>query len=105
MVTRSSHSISMWPPHSPTRITKKSILKLAGAFHWPNTSSIRFCAFSYSAGEPCGRSNQLITYFIDVLLDWVGNPQNDCFDAPNVGGKRRIDEMQVRTKACAGASG
>jgi len=30
---RSSHSISICPPHSPTRITKNSILKLAGAFH------------------------------------------------------------------------
>src|SRR5438105_6605153 len=82
MVTRSSHSISMCPPHSPTRITKNSILKLAGAFHWPNTSRIRFWAFSYSMGEPCGRSNQLITYFIGVLLIvlvlgtlavWTGN--------------------------------
>src|ERR1700675_3861760 len=54
----------MCPPHSPTRITKNSILKLAGAFHCPNTSRIRFWAFSYSMGEPCGRSNQLITYFI-----------------------------------------
>jgi hypothetical protein len=36
------------------------------------TSSIRFWAFSYSAGEPCGRSNQLIMYFIGILLiDWV----------------------------------
>src|SRR5205085_11231809 len=68
IVTRSSHSISMWPPHSPTRMTKKSILKLLGAFHWPNTSRIRFWAFSYSTGEPCGRSDQLITYFIVMLL-------------------------------------
>src|SRR5206468_3948513 len=51
-------------PQSPTRTTKNSILKLAGAFHCPNTSRIRFWAFSYSAGEPCGRSFQLITYFI-----------------------------------------
>src|SRR5712671_5511997 len=64
MVTGSSHSINICPPHSPTRITKNSILKLAGAFHCPNTSRIRFWAFSYSMGEPCGRSNQLITYFI-----------------------------------------
>src|ERR1043166_1938722 len=64
MVTRSSHSISMCPPHSPTRITKNSILKLPGAVHWPKTSRIRFWAFSYSMGEPCGRSNQLSTYFI-----------------------------------------
>src|SRR5206468_12658510 len=71
MVTKSSHSISMCPPHSPTRITKNSILKLAGAFHWPNTSRIRFWAFSYSVGEPCGRSNQLITYFIGILLGRV----------------------------------
>src|SRR6476469_8795805 len=64
MVTGSSHSINICPPHSPTRITKNSILKLAGVFHRPNTSRIRFWAFSYSMGEPCGRSNQLITYFI-----------------------------------------
>src|SRR4051812_5170489 len=67
MVTGSSQSMSMWPPHSPTRITKKSILKLAGAFHWPKTSRIRFWAFSYSMGEPCGRSNQLMMYFMGVL--------------------------------------
>ena len=67
MVTGSSHSTSMCPPHSPTRITKNSILKLAGAFHWPKTSRMRFWAFSYSMGEPCGRSNQLSTYF-------MGNP-------------------------------
>src|SRR5438067_4458402 len=54
----------MCPPHSPTRITKNSILKFAGAFHCRNTSRIRFWAFSYSIGEPCGRSNQLIMYFI-----------------------------------------
>src|SRR6478672_1895617 len=64
MVTGSSHSTNICPPHSPTRITKNSILKLAGAFHWPNTSRIRFWAFSYSKDEPCGRSNQLITYFM-----------------------------------------
>src|SRR6478735_3080233 len=68
MVTGSSHSINMCPPHSPTRITKKSILKLPGAFHWPKTSRMRFWAFSYSIGEPCGRSNQLITYFIGSFL-------------------------------------
>src|ERR1035441_2045598 len=58
----------MYPPQSPTRTTNNSILKLAGAFHWPNTSRIRFWAFSYSAGEPCGRSNQLIMYFISSPL-------------------------------------
>src|SRR6059058_880643 len=64
MVTGSLHSTSICPPHSPTRITKNSTLKSSGAFHCPNTSRIRFWAFSYSMGEPCGRSNQLITYFI-----------------------------------------
>src|SRR5690349_12537619 len=54
----------MYPPQSPTRITNISILKLAGAFHCRNTSSIRFCAFSYSIGEPCERSHQLSMYFI-----------------------------------------
>src|SRR3972149_11926008 len=68
MANGSSQSTNTCPPHSPTRTTNNSILNPAGAFHEPNTSSIRFWAFSYSAGEPCGRSNQLIMYFIAVLL-------------------------------------
>ena len=38
--------------------------KVRGAFHCVKTSRIRFWAFSYSAGEPSGNSNQLIMYFI-----------------------------------------
>src|SRR5215211_3237502 len=87
MVTRSSHSISMCPPHSPTRITKKSILKLAGAFHWPKTSRIRFWAFSYSRGEPCGRSNQLMTYFMAILREvesrWAPCPLDGLTKTPS----------------------
>src|ERR1039458_1093637 len=77
MVSGSSHSINICPPHSPTRITKNSILKLAGAFHWPNTSRIRFWAFSYSIGEPCGRSNQLIMYFMysPFYFEWSDRSQ------------------------------
>jgi hypothetical protein len=45
-------------------MTNDSILKLAGAFHGLKTSRILFCACSYSAGEPCGRSFQLIMYFM-----------------------------------------
>src|SRR6266496_4246295 len=60
----SSHSINIYPPQSPTRMTKDSILKLAGAFHGLKTSRILFCVFSYSMGEPCGRSFQVIMYFI-----------------------------------------
>src|SRR5258706_7925871 len=60
----SSHSINIYPPQSPTRMTNDSILKLAGVFHGLKTSRIRFCAFSYSTGEPCGRSFQVIMYFI-----------------------------------------
>src|SRR6266540_4768335 len=78
MVTGSSHSTNICPPHSPTRTTKNSILKLAGAFHWPNTSRIRFWAFSYSIGEPCERSNQLITYFIWHPPLLRRNPRIDC---------------------------
>src|SRR5205823_9749237 len=40
-VNGSSQSTSKYPPQSPTRITKNSILKLAGAFHCPKTSRIR----------------------------------------------------------------
>ena len=65
-----------YAPHSPTRITKTSILKFAGAFQGRKTSSIRFWAFSYSIGEPCGRSNQLIMYFIAILL--ILGPRSDC---------------------------
>src|ERR1043165_4659303 len=49
-------------------MTNNSILKLAGAFHCVKTSNIRFWAFSYSIGEPCGRSDQVIIYFISILL-------------------------------------
>jgi len=63
----SSQSTNICPPHSPTLTTNNSILKLAGAFHCVKTSSIRFWAFSYSVGDPCGRSNQLIMYFIGIL--------------------------------------
>src|SRR5690242_9782720 len=95
MVTRSSHSMSMCPPHSPTRITKKSILKLPGAFHWPKTSRMRFWAFSYSIGEPCGRSNQLITYFIVVLsetgeLNGLIQPRARARDASHHAELRRL---------------
>src|SRR5665213_1479620 len=45
-------------------MTKASILKLPGAFHCVNTSRMRFCAFSYSIAEPCGRSVQFSMYFI-----------------------------------------
>src|SRR6266851_1520938 len=60
----SSHSINIYPPQSPTRMTNDSILKLAGALHGLKTSRIRFCAFSYSMGVPCGRSFQVIMYFM-----------------------------------------
>ena len=39
-------------------------LKIGGGSHWRNTSSIRFWAFSYSMAEPCGRSFQVIMYFM-----------------------------------------
>src|SRR6266496_1423767 len=64
----SSHSINIYPPQSPTRMTNDSILKFAGAFHGLKTSKIRFCAFSYSMGVPCGRSFQVIMYFMIFLL-------------------------------------
>src|SRR3954447_15203733 len=63
----SSHSMNIYPPQSPTRMTNASILKLAGAFHGLKTSKIRFCAFSYSLGVPCGRSFQVIMYFMIFL--------------------------------------
>src|SRR5205085_7471265 len=62
----SSQSNIIYPPQSPTRMTNNSILKLAGAFHCVKTSSIRFWAFSYSIGDPCGRSDQLSMYFINI---------------------------------------
>src|SRR5215211_36467 len=63
----------MYPPQSPTRMTNNSILKLEGASHWVKTSRMRFWAFSYSIGEPCGRSFQVIMYFVDMGVlpsDW-----------------------------------
>jgi hypothetical protein len=52
-------------------MTKDSILKLAGAFHGLKTSRIRFCAFSYSMGVPCGRSFQVIMYFMIFLISHI----------------------------------
>src|ERR1043165_4450457 len=49
-------------------MTNNSILKLGGAFHWVKTSRIRFWAFSYSAAEPCGRSDQVSMYFMVFLF-------------------------------------
>src|SRR5271154_3170332 len=66
----SSQSNIIYPPQSPTRITNNSILKLAGAFHCVKTSRIRFWAFSYSIGEPCGRSDHVSMYFIGILGCW-----------------------------------
>src|SRR5690242_8763089 len=63
----SSQSSIIYPPQSPTRITNNSILKLAGAFHCVKTSRIRFWAFSYSMGEPCGRSDQVSMYFMGIF--------------------------------------
>ena len=31
--------------------------------HW---QIVRFCAFSYSSGEPCGRSVHVSMYFIEI---------------------------------------
>src|SRR3954451_9645078 len=58
----------MYPPQSPTRITNNSIMKLLGASHCVKTSRMRFWAFSYSMGEPCGRSFQVIMYFDDMCV-------------------------------------
>src|SRR5579871_3394996 len=49
---------------------KVSILKPAGAFQGRKTSRMRFCAFSYSMGEPWGRSVQVSMYFIAISLRW-----------------------------------
>src|SRR5438309_11105260 len=65
-------------------MTNDSILKLAGAFHGLNTSRIRFWAFSYSIGEPCGRSNQLITYFIGIYLLMCWSSERLLFGRANV---------------------
>src|SRR5215470_17611014 len=69
----SSQSSIIYPPQSPTRITNSSILKLAGAFHCVKTSRIRFWAFSYSIGEPCGRSDQVSMYFIGAPWEKKGD--------------------------------
>ena len=41
---------------------------------------MRFWAFSYSMGEPCGRSNQLITYFMVLLLGLKKGAENRLND-------------------------
>jgi hypothetical protein len=64
----------------PTRMTNNSILKLPGAFHCVKTSRIRFCAFSYSIGDPCGRSDQLSMYFIVTPLFALKSSERICSD-------------------------
>src|SRR3954447_16354885 len=79
----------MYPPQSPTRITNNSILKLPGASHCVKTSRMRFWAFSYSMGEPWGRSFQVIMYFDDmcVLLSvrWEPHPRETIVSATGIG--------------------
>ena len=41
-------------------------LEVVSAFHCVKTSRIRFWAFSYSIGDPCGRSVQVSIYFIGI---------------------------------------
>ncbi len=43
---------------------KQLDLEIAGRFPLTEDIEFRFCAFSYSMAEPCGRSNQLIMYFM-----------------------------------------
>src|SRR5580700_7610837 len=43
----SSHSINMYPPQSPTRMTNDWILKLAGAFHGPKVYAHRLVQISF----------------------------------------------------------
>src|SRR3981081_2376580 len=84
-VNGSSQSPNISPPQSPTRTTNISILKLSGAFHCVKTSRIRFWVFSYSIGDPCGRSYQLIMYFIGIFLyrvDVIGTLEVNVF--PNL---------------------
>jgi hypothetical protein len=76
----SSRSSNIYPPQSPTRMTNNSILKLPGAFHCVKTSRIRFCAFSYSIGDPCGRSDQLSMYFIVTPLFALKSSERICSD-------------------------
>ena len=55
-------------PSHPLVSRTSPILKLAGAFHCVKTSRIRFWAFSYSIGEPCGRSDHVSMYFIGCYV-------------------------------------
>src|SRR5436190_15285526 len=72
-------------------MTNSSILKLSGAFHCVKTSRIRFWACSYSIGDPCGRSNQLIMYFIGILScaapQWPGSCPLNARKAPPAHGE------------------
>jgi hypothetical protein len=62
------------------------------------TSSIRFWAFSYSIGDPCGRSNQLIMYFIASSII-CAEIQNDLLThtglAARWGSRRNIGAVTV----------
>lgn len=64
---------------------EKLDVEIGWRFPVTNTSRIRFWACSYSMGEPCGRSNQLIMYFMSTPychwfdrqqpLKWTARPQ------------------------------
>ena len=43
-------------------------LEIAGCLPLRKNFKIRFCAFSYSIGDPCGRSVQVSMYFIGIPL-------------------------------------
>lgn len=76
------HQIVAFHEHVPAPFTDaddEECLKFPGAFDCPKTSRIRFCAFSYSIGEPCGRSNQLMMYFTMILPERVESPERTAF--------------------------
>src|SRR6266568_9274702 len=91
----SSQSNIIYPPQSPTRITNNSILKLAGAFHCVKTSRIRFWAFSYSMGEPCGRSDQVSMYFIGTYMVGLMRTEMQLLKWPNETQDQRPRELRV----------
>jgi len=61
--------------HIPAPITnaddERFDVEIGGRFPGLKTSRIRFCAFSYSMGVPCGRSFQVIMYFMIFLLSRI----------------------------------
>src|SRR4051794_20531201 len=67
---------------------------------------MRFWAFSYSIGDPCDRSFQVITYFIGMLVrSWLASLMGSAAMArPTTQGARHVRPAHGEDSLCRGDS-